>query len=200
MKIDEAKILLNTKGITFKEKDFATQREYWEHCSEFWNMENASTSTESRIKALVIPCANGKKDIELEFELKDDEFVFADLLFGSFSFEIMDFLSEGETVEDELMKYLPDLLNNRYTILTVNQVGRGVIMDSYRPDVSKEEREKVLNAYGGAISFWGKLFKRRFIAEVYDRDTYETVEFNDYKRAGKTEAIKKWWIYDDYKG
>ena len=193
MNIDEAKKLLTDKGLSFIEKDFATQREYWEHCSEFWHMELASTSPDSRMKALVIPCANGKKDIELEFKMKDGGFVFSDLLFGSFSFEIVEFLSEGETVEGEIMKYLPDLLENRYTILTVNQVGRGVILDSYRPDITKEAREKLLKAYGSAFSFWGKLFKRRFIAEVYDRDTYETVEFNDYKRAGKTETVKKWW-------
>lgn len=193
MNIDEAKKLLTDKGLSFIEKAFATQREYWEHCSEFWHMEYASTSPDSRIKALVIPCANGKKDIELEFELKEGEFVFSDLLFGSFSFEIVEFLSEGETVEDEIMKYLPDLLESRYTILTVNQIGRGVILDSYRPDVTKEAREKLLKAYGSAMSFWGKLLKRRFIAEVYDRDTYEAVEFNDFKRAGKMDAVKKWW-------
>lgn len=79
MNIDEAKTLLNTKGITFEEKDYATQREYWEHCSEFWHFEYASTKPDSRRKVLVIPCANGRKDIEIEFEQKDGEFEFVDL-------------------------------------------------------------------------------------------------------------------------
>ena len=197
MNIDKAKKLLSDNGISFIEKDFATQREYWEHCSEFWHIEHASTSPDSRRKALVIPCANGKKDIELEFELKDDEFVFADLLFGSFSFEILDFLTEGETVEDEIMKYLPDILKNRYTVLTVNQVGRGVIMDSYRINVSEEDRAKLLDAYGRAQTIWGKLLRRRYAIELYDRNSYVIAEFNDLDRARKNRAVEKWWTLSD---
>ena len=197
MNIDEAKTLLNTRGITFEEKDYATQREYWEHCSEFWHFEYASTKPDSMRKVLVIPCANGRKDIEIEFEKKDGEFEFVDLLFGSFSFEVEEESTEGSTVEEILTERLSDLLQNRYTVLAVSSIEGGVIMDSFRPNVSDADRETLIDAYKNSVNFWGKLLKRHYVAEIYDRDSYQRVEFNDLKRSQKTKAWKQWWIYND---
>ena len=193
MNIDEAKTLLNTKGITFEEKDYATQREYWEHCSEFWHFEYASTKPDSMRKVLVIPCANGKKDIELKFKQENGEFILVDLLFGSFAFEIVEIPAKGKTIEEDLEEHISDLLENKYAVLTVNRVGHGVIADSCRPNPGKEEKAKLIEAYGRAYGFLGKLLKRKYIVELYDRDLYETVGFNELDRAKKTEAVRKWW-------
>lgn len=154
MNIDNAKRLLTDKGISFLENDFATQRDYWEHCSEFRHMEFASTKPNSMRKVLVIPCANGRKDIELEFELKEGEFEFVDLLFGSFTFEVEEDLTEGSTVEEILTERLSDLLQNRYTVLVVSSIEGGVIMDSFRPNVSGACRENLVDSYKKAVSFW----------------------------------------------
>lgn len=197
MNIDEAKTLLNTKGITFEEKDYATQREYWEHCSEFWHFEYASTKPDSMRKVLVIPCANGKKDIEIEFEQKDGEFEFVDLLFGSFAFEVEEDLPEGSTIEESLMEYLSDLLQNRYTVLTVSSIEGGVIMDSFRPNVSAAGREKLVDSYKKAVSFWGRLLKKHYVAEIYDCNLYQRIEFNDYRLSQKSKAAKLWWTFKD---
>lgn len=197
MNIDEAKTLLNTRGITFEEKDYATQCEYWEHCSEFLHFEYASTKPDSMRKVLVIPCANGRKDIEIEFKQKDGEFEFVDLLFGSFSFEVKEESTEGSTVEEILTERLSDLLQNRYTVLAVSSIEGGVIMDSFRPNVSDADRGTLIDAYKNSVNFWGKLLKRHYVAEIYDRDSYQRVEFNDLKRSQKTKAWKQWWIYND---
>ena len=197
MNIDEAKTLLNTKGITFEEKDYATQREYWEHCSEFWHFEYASTKPDSIRKVLVIPCANGRKDIELEFEQKDGEFEFVDLLFGSFSFEVEEESTERSTVEEILTERLSDLLQSRYTVLAVSSIEGGVIMDSFRKNVSGAGREKLVDSYKKAVSFWGRLLKKHYVAEIYDCNLYQRIEFNDYRLSQKSKAAKLWWTFKD---
>ena len=193
MKIDEAKRLLSENGIAFEEKEYAALRDYMKHCCEFWREEYATVPLDTRVKTLVVPCSNGKKDIELEFDEQDGGFEFADLLFGSFSFEVIEFTPEGKTVEETLMEYLTDLVDNKYTVLSVGMVGGGIVMDSYRPDVSMEDREKILGAYRKANSIIGKLFGRMHVAELYDREHYSRVEFNDILRAEATLAVRRWW-------
>lgn len=193
MTIDEAIGLLTEKGIAFEQKEYATQLDYWKHCSEYWHMELASVEPDSLRKVLVIPCANGKKDIELEFKQENGEFILVDLLFGSFAFEIVEIPAKGKTIEEDLEEHISGLLENKYAVLTVNRVGHGVIADSCRSNPGKEEKAKLIAAYGRAFGFLGKLLKRKYIVELYDRDLYEAVGFNELDRAKKTEAVRKWW-------
>lgn len=193
MNIDEAKKLLTDYGAAFTVKEFATERDYFAHCSEFWDLKNTSDSPESAVTALVIPCPNGKRDLELAFETASGEFI--DLVFGSFLFEAEDDLFDFEelTTQKYLIDHLDGIIKNGGSVLTVRTAAGRWIMDSYRPGVSEEEREKLLAAYGRAFSFFGKLSRKNFVAELYSFDSYRTVEFNDRNKADKDPAVKKWW-------
>jgi|GEM_PF-5923596 hypothetical protein len=183
MRFDEAKKLLSDGGMTFGEKEFATQREYWEHCSSFWHSEYASPSPDSKRKVLAIACRNGAKDIELEFSLKNGEFEFEDLLFGSFAFEITESLPEEDEAKEILLEHLEELTENRLTVLTLNAVGQGVLMNASRLDLSPAARNRLIEAFKAANSPEGKMRERQYVAEIYDRDSFLSIPFSDPEMA-----------------
>ena len=83
MTLFEAKKLLKENNIVFEIKEFEDEAAYWHHTMLFPYTKNARTC---KVIALIITSNNGKKNIELQFNAVDDDFLFEELHFGDFCF------------------------------------------------------------------------------------------------------------------
>ena len=186
MNIEEAKALLKEKAVRFKETEYPTEKEYWRHICEFYYWQNAS---DTRVRALTIRCKNGKRHIELQFNDNGEEFVLTELYFGTFCFELNEFLEEGQQPEDELKKHLDPLLEGRYTVFTAADLKAGrLICDGFDPDLPTDVKLRLAERLSNANSFWGRLLGRRFAFEIYDNSGVIGGEFNSIGKFRKAAA------------
>ena len=71
MTLDDAKVLLTDNNIPFDLVEYENEKEYWHHTMLFPYTKNAQVC---KVLVLVVRSNNGKKDIELQFNEKDESF------------------------------------------------------------------------------------------------------------------------------
>ena len=98
MTLQEAKDLLSRNSICFDICEFKNESEYWRHTMLFPYTKNAKNC---KVVALIIKSNQGRMNIELQFNKTDNDFIFEELHFGGFSFEMFDW--QEEMLADDLL-------------------------------------------------------------------------------------------------
>lgn len=187
MNITEAKQVLREKGAEFEEASYPTEKEYWRHICPFYYYEYAS---DIPVRALTVPCKNGKRHIELQFLERDGEYYFRELYFGTFCFELGEFHEPGQDPEAELMQHLDSLIAGRYTVLSAADLKRGrLVFDGFRPDMREDTKTAFLQKMSRADSIIGRLNKSSFFYELYDAESIVSGEFSSIGRFWKASRI-----------
>ena len=167
MLLDEAKKLLLANHIEFHAQAFENETAFLRNLDEL-----CPGGRPCAVAALTIPCKNGRKDISLQFNEESGLFLFEELWFGDFSFELFD-LNE-EALPDELLRIIADILDGKSAVIIAqNLKNHHRLWDGY---FHKGETwyEKRLQRIERPKSLWERL--------LHSQTQYEIFDYYDYRR------------------
>jgi hypothetical protein len=177
MKLDEVKELLIKDNISFEMREYLNEKEYWLHTMMFPYIENAK---DFKVIALTIASNNGKKNIELQFNEVNDDFVFVDLMFGDYCFELFDHAEE--TLATELVKIINKIKSGRLAVIVKNNIKKKRWLGDATFDLDDDDEllgkqgfEEVKQMIKKSRGFISKLFKPQIQYEIYDWNSYDCI-------------------------
>lgn len=177
MTLAEAEELLNKHNISFEPIEYETEKMYWQHAMLFPYTANAKPC---KVTALVIKSKNDKKDIELQFNAVDHEFVFEELRFGGYCYEMFDI--PEDTLPTDLIEKITEIMQGNLTIIVLNDLkkkrwnGDACFDRNDDDDVFGEAGfQKALQRIENRKSLFTKLFRHQKQYEIYDWNTYRCV-------------------------
>ena len=177
MTLTEVKTMLERHRIPYQTAQYEDEAAYWRHCMAFPYTENALPG---KVIALVIPSVNGRRDIELEFVEKRDRFVFWDLWFGGYSYEMFD--SIAEMLEGDILDTIAQIVEGKVAIIQAVDLKRKTMLSDGCFDLS--DPDPVFGAPGfreakerieGKKSLWHRLTGRKIRYDIYDWRTYRQI-------------------------
>lgn len=177
MTLIDAKTMFEKRRIPYQTARYESEADYFRHLTPFPYLKNARSC---KVTALVIPSVNGVKDIELQFLPRRGEYVFEELWFGGFSFEMFQY--DPDLLEADLLDYIGRIADGKLAVIERNNLkkrrwGGDACYDladddnvfgalGFREAVAKIEAPK---------TFWQKLTGRRIQYDIYDWRTYRQV-------------------------
>ena len=177
MTLLEAKTLLERRRIPYQTAQYENEAAYFRHLSPFPYLKNARSC---KVTALVIPAVNGVKDIELQFIPKRGHYVFEELWFGGYSFEMFNY--DPDLLEVDLLDYIGRIVDGKLAVIERNDLkrkrwGGDVCFDltdddnvfgapGFREAMAKIEKPK---------TFWQKLRGQRIQYDIYDWRTHRQI-------------------------
>lgn len=124
MTLQEVARLLEENNYVFKVVEYENEREFFEHIYLFPELNDAA---DCRVRSIVIECNNGVKNIEIQFNEIDGEFVFIELLFGEFCFDMYE--CEPEYLENDLLFHIYQVISEEIAIITRNDLKKKKWLD-----------------------------------------------------------------------
>ena len=178
MTLSRFKTLLNTNSIPYQEREFENETAFVKYVIENPCIGRAK---DNKHYALIIQSNNGNKHIILEFEEKNNEYVFWDLWFGDFSFEY--FLGDAAGDNSYLMDKIQELIKGTTTIVSVtNAKTKRWIADAQFDRNDTEDDlfgevgfQKTMKRIQKKKSFLERLFFAERKYEIYDWNTYKVI-------------------------
>lgn len=174
MILEEAKKLLSDNGISFIQTEYDSETNYLKHITIL-----QSAVSPRKVTALVIQSKNAKRNLELQFNLTDNKFVFEDLWFGGFCYEL--YMYDGETLKNKLLSIISQIMEgNVFAILAYNLKKNSWVAQSsfyFYPggDFRNLQYEKAIRKIEKKKTFFDKFFKRKIQYEIYDWNTHSLV-------------------------
>ena len=170
MNLIDAKTLLERRRIPYHMAQYEDEGEYWKHIMSCPDLSQAGSC---KVTALVIPAVNGEKHIELQFNRVRGEYVFEELYFGGYSFELSD--CEPDMLEAELMDIIGRIVDGKLAVIACcDRKRRRWISDS---SFDLKDDDNVFGAPGfrEAIAriekpktFWQKFTGQKRQYDIYD--------------------------------
>ena len=172
MTLEETKKLLSSHNIPFQPMTFQNEEEYWRHIALYTCVKNAKNS---KVLALEIPSANGKKNIELQCNDTDGVFRFVDMRFGDYCCELFD-CTESE-LTDCLIDEIQSVMSGRIVIISANDLKRKSWLGDACFDYEDAGFQKAI----------GKIEKKKrfFAAVLCSKNQYEIFDWNTYRKVIK---------------
>lgn len=177
MTLSEVKELLIENNIAFEVLEFENEKEYWHHTAMFPYTKNARSD---KVIALVIKSNNGKKNIELQFNERDNIFYFDDLWFGEFTYEMFDY-NENMLAED-LIHNIKEIIKGELIVIVLNDIKNRCWCGDACFDLSDDDDvcgkigfQKAMKRIEKPKSFLAKLKKSKEQYEIYDWNTYQCI-------------------------
>lgn len=172
MTLEEGKKLLTAEGIAWEQREYEGEKAYWEAVLLFPYTANARNC---RVTVLRIPSRNGNTHLELQFNEKDGVFVFEDLRFGGYVYEL--FSTKEEYLEEELLACIRRAMDGKACFVMVNDLKKKRWLgdgcndrEDGEPGI-REILEKLAKPRGWLARLFGS--KRQY--EVYDWNEYHCV-------------------------
>lgn len=177
MTLTEAKMLLEKHRIPFEIVQYENEAAYWHHTTPFPYTKNARPC---QVIALVIPSVNGVKHIELQFNQSRREFLFEELRFGGYSFEMFD--HAPETLEMDLMDYIFQIADGKLAVIEYNDLKhkrwRGdacFFMDDADDVFGAPGFREAVERIDAKKSLWNRLRGAQMQYDIYDWHTHRRI-------------------------
>lgn len=177
MTLKGAKQILNENNIPFSETFYESEASFLIDTFHFACTKRAKTC---KVIALIIYSNNGKKNLRLQFNKTDDEFLFEDLFFGGFNYEMFDY--NEEMLPNDLIKEIKDAMSGKLHIIEAYDLKKkkwffdGAYLESDDESINQiEEFNKTVQRIEKEKSFIKKLFKTKNQYEIFDWNSYRTV-------------------------
>lgn len=174
MTIFDVEKLLIENALPFEQIDYKNEADFFAHIAKFSYLKNASNE---KVYTLVIYSNNKKKNIEIQF---DKNFVFVDLYFGEFSFEM--FECSKEALPKELIDNIKEIMNCKVHFIVKNNLkkqnwaGDAAYFDDITlPFNDFFDYEKAVRKIEGKKSFIERLFHTKKEYEIYDWNNYRSI-------------------------
>ncbi len=177
MTLYEAEKILTENNLLFEKCEFENEAAYWHHTMMFPHAENAK---DCKVIVLIIASNNGKKNIELQFNAADDDFLFEELHFGDFSFEMFDYNEEMLAID--LLDRINKIKSGTFSVIVTNDLKRKRWLGDSCFDLNNDDYllgkpgfEKAIQKIQAPKGFISKLLKIRKQYEIYDWNTYQCI-------------------------
>ena len=177
MTLFEAKKLLTKNDFVFEIREFEDEATYWHHTMLFPYTKNARNC---KVLALIITSNNGKKNIELQFNAVDDDFLFEELRFGDFCFEMFDY--KEEILANDLLNHINEIKGGAFSVIVANDLKNQRWLGDSCFDLKDEDDllgkpsfEKAIQQIRAPKGFISKLLKTNKQYEIYDWNTYQCI-------------------------
>lgn len=177
MTLIEAKTMLERRRIPYQTAQYESEGEYYRHLTPFPNLKNAGSC---RVIALVIPAVNGVKDIELQFNRKRGGYVFVDLWFGGYSFEM--FAYDPDLVEADVLDFIGQIADGKLAVIEINDLKKKRWKGDMSFDLSDDDDvfgapgfREALEKIEKPKTFWQKLTGQSIQYDIYDWRTHRQI-------------------------
>ena len=177
MTLTEAKTLLERRRIPYQTAQYEDEAAYWRHLMTFPYTRSAR---KCKIIALVIPSVNGVKDIELQFSRHQGQYVFDELYFGSYCFEMSDY--DPDLLEADLLDNIGQIVGGKVAVITAENLKKKRWLGDSRFDLTEDDNVFGLQGFRDAVAqieapktFWQKLTGRKTQYDIYDWRTYRQI-------------------------
>lgn len=177
MLLEEAKMLLAENNIPFELQEHQNEKEYWHHKMQFAYTDNAK---ECKVVAMIVKSNNGNKNIELQFNSVNNNFIFDDMCFGGFSYELFDI--PEEELSAEMISIITEIMKGNLAIITVNNLKKKHLMGDACFNLNDDDNtfgkpgfEKAIDYIKKPQGFLKKFVKPQRQYEIYDWNTYQCI-------------------------
>ena len=177
MTLLEAKTLLERSRIPYQTARYESKADYFRHLSPFPYLKNARSC---KVTVLVIPSVNGVKDIELQFLPRRGEYVFEELWFGGFSFEMFNY--DPDLLEADLLDFIGQIVDGKLAVVEAHDLKRKRWLGDARFDLTDDDNVFGEPGFREAVAkteapktLWQKLTGQRIQYDIYDWRTHRQV-------------------------
>ncbi len=178
MTLMEAKALLNEHNIPCVEKEYESEKDFWLHISLFPYEKKAKSC---KVNSLIILSNNGKTNIELQFNETDDAYVFHDVWFGEYAYELFD--CEEKFLGEEIITIISEAKSGNIRIVVINDLkhrrwcGDEIfdVQDNQDKWFGNKGFEKTVTKILKPKRFLDKLLKTKYQYEIYDWNSYRCI-------------------------
>lgn len=173
MNLIDAKTLLEKRRIPYHMTQYESEAEYFRHLMAFPRRDNGRKCA---VTALVIPAVNGEKHIELQFNRGRGGYVFEELWFGGYSFELFD--HDPDLLEADLLDRIGQIVEGKTAVILAYDLRRRRWVSDSCFDLS--DQDNVFGAPGfreavarieGPRTFRQKLTGQKQQYDIYDWHT-----------------------------
>lgn len=176
MTLSEAKELLHKHNISFEQVEYENETEFFKHITMFPYTKKANPC---RVIALVLHSKNEQKHIELQFNAVGDDFIFTELFFGDYGFELFDCYEE--MLPNDLIEHISEITQGNLVIIVMNDIknkrwiGDMCFSRNDNDTIGMPGLQKALHRIKKAKGFFAKLFKSKKQYEIYDWISYQCI-------------------------
>ena len=177
MTLNDVKILLSENNIVFDVREFENETAYSYHVSMFPYTKNAKPC---KVIALIIKSNQGRMNIELQFNKTANDFIFEELRFGGFCFEMFDY--QEEMLADDLLDRIKEITNGNFTVIIKNDLKNKKWLADACFDLDDDDDAFGRQGFEQAIQrirqpkgFISKLLKSKLQYEIYNWNTYDCI-------------------------
>lgn len=176
MTLQEVERLLAENNLPFVKREFSNEAAYWQHLTMFPYTECAS---ECKVIALVIESPNGKKNIELQFNATENDFIFDLPHFGSFAYE--SFQDNERLDPNDLLSFINDIMSGHVAVIVANDIRHKRLLWDCSFDLNNTDDE-ILGKAGFEETVKQIQTKKYFIARLLEPEKqYEIYDWNSYQ-------------------
>lgn len=174
MNILQVEKLLSEHNFTFDKRIYKNANAFF---SENFKFFNRTVESENEIAALIIKSNNRKTNIVLQFNKNSDVFVFYNMYFGCFDFEL--FNTEEECLEDSILNAVSCITAEKHKFIAVYNLKSKKMIFDCRLDLSEHEEKEYYQDLKMKIdktkSFLKRLIGAETMYEEYDWDSYSSL-------------------------
>ncbi len=177
MTLVECKELLTENSISFEVCEFENETAYYHHTTQFPNTKNAK---DCKVIVLIILSKNEKKNIELQFNSTGNEFIFEELRFGDYAFEMFDY--NEEMLADDLLNHIMEIQSGNFVVITSTDLkkrnGHGDVSFDLNDDddiFGRPAFEKAMELIQKPKGLISRLLKIQMQYEIFDWNTYQCI-------------------------
>lgn len=177
MNLNDAKTLLEKHRIPYHMAQYESEAAYWHHLMPFPRTDHAA---KRKVTALVIPAPNGAKHIELQFNRVRSEYIFEDLWFGGYSFEMFGY--EPDMLEADLLDIIGRIVDGKLAIIEANDLKRKRCVRDGSFDLKDDDNVFGAPGFREAVAkieapktFWQKLTGKTIQYDIYDWRTHRQI-------------------------
>ena len=177
MTLNDVKILLLENDIVFDVREFESEAAYFHHVAMFPYTKN---SKPCKVIALIIRSNNGRIDIELQFNIEDDNIRFKELWFGDYSFEMFD--CNEEMLADDLLERIREIQSGNFVVINANDIKNRRWLGDSCFDLNDNDAffgqqgfKKAMGRINKPKGLLSRLFRTQKQYEIYDWNSYQCI-------------------------
>ena len=178
MNLKEVQELLSKNDIIFHTAHYKNEAEFFNHIEPF---PYTSKCKKGETISLIILSKNGKKNIEIQFNESSEGFLFEDLWFGGFSFDM--FGVSEEYFVSELLLHITDIIERKVVFIEAHDMKKkrwlGDSVFNYEDDddvFGVSGYRRALQRIEKPKSLFSKIMKSKKQYEIFDWETYRLIE------------------------
>ena len=178
LNLKEVQELLSQNNIIFHPVHYKNEAEFFNHIELF---PYTAKCKKGETISLTILSKNEKKNIEIQFNESSEGFLFEELWFGGYSFEMFD-VSE-EYIASELLSQINDIMERKMVFIEAHDMKKKCWLGDAVFDYKETGDVFGVSGYRRALqriekpkSLFSKIIKSKKRYEIFDWETYRLIE------------------------